>query len=55
MNNQPAQSDVETRQELERERDLRKKYEAQASSAKHELAELEATLEKYKRLPGKGR
>ncbi|WP_276132154.1 hypothetical protein [Polluticoccus soli] len=53
MNNQSSQSDIDARQELEKERDLRKKFEEQASAAKKELMEKEASLEKYKRLPGK--
>lgn len=53
MNNQSSQSDIETRQELENERDLRRKFEEQASAAKKELLEKDAALEKYKRLPAK--
>jgi cytochrome c-type biogenesis protein CcmH/NrfG len=51
MTNQSSHPELGTRQELEKERNLRKKYETQASATEKELMEKEAALEKYKRLP----
>jgi hypothetical protein len=53
MENQIQQSIVDLNNELEKERELRKRFEAEAKAWKLDLIENEALLEKYKRLPSK--